>query len=252
MAIVCAYGGNTFTFPNLLGHPYGFEESEVRRGRAAERLSPSGLLLPAEADALVGLYRAWNAARLPQGDPLRTGSLGAVVAVSGKGPGFDWTTPRSCWFTSAPSLDQRGAFVAVSCAFVDAAQALAIQLREAEEEAEQANDLALGTITLGSAVITLTAPARSYDDLPQLALTPAGVHVITGPLAVTEVREIEGWVTPQGLTDLESWLVSATASSPAVNAWFPVSYGKPTARLTADGGSVVTRYDVSLTLTKIR
>jgi hypothetical protein len=252
MAIVCAYGGTTFTFPNLLGHPYGFEEAEVRRGRAAEQLSPSGLLLPAEADALAGLYRAWNAARLPQGDPLRTGSLGAVVAVSGSGPGFSWSTPRSCWFTQAPTFEQRGAFVAVGCTFVDAAQALAVQLREAEEEAEQTDDLALGTITLGSAVITLTAPARSYDDLPQLSLTPAGVHVITGPMAVTEVREIEGWVTPQGLTNLESWLVSTTTTSPAVNAWFPTSYGKPTARLTADGGSVVTRYDVSLTVAKIR
>jgi hypothetical protein len=252
MAIVCAYNGTTFTFPNLLGHPYGFEESEVRRGRAAEQLKPSGLLLPTEANTLAGLYRAWNAARLPQGDPLRTGSLGAVVTVSGKAPGFDWTTPRSCWFTSAPTFEQRGAFVAVAFTVVDAAQALAIQLREAEEEAERADDLSLGTITLGSATITLTAPARSYNDLPQLSLSPAGVHVITGPLAVTEVREIEGWVTPQGLTDLEGWLVSATATSPAVNAWFPTAWGKPTARLTADGGSVVTRYDVSLTVAKIR
>lgn len=252
MAIVCAYGGSTFTFPNLLGHPYGFEEVEVRRGRAAERLSPSGLLLPTEADNLASLYRAWNAARLPQGNPLRTGSLGAVVAVSGSGPGFNWSTPRNCWFTSAPTFDQRGAFVAVGFTVVDAAQALAIELRAAEEEAEQTDDLALGTITLGSAVVTLTAPAKSYDNLPELALTPAGTHVITGPLGVTEVREIEGWVTAQGLTDLESWLVSTTATSPAVNAWYPTAYGKPTARLTADGGSVVTRYDVSLTLRKVR
>lgn len=252
MAIVFAYGGSSFTFPNLTGHPYGFEEGDVRRGRAAEQLSPTGLLLPTEANSLAALYRAWNAARLPEGAPLRTGSLGAVVTVSGKGPGFDWTTPRSCWFTSAPQFDQRGAYVAVSCTVVDAAQALAIELRESEEEAEQAQDLALGTITLGSAVITLTSPARSYQDLPQAALSPSGVHVITGPMGVTEVREIEGWVTVQGLTDLESWLVSVTAASPAVNAWFPTSYGKPQARLTADGGSVVTRYDVSLTLVKVR
>lgn len=252
MSITIAYGGASFTFPNLLGHPYGFEEGDVRRGRAAEQLSPSGLLLTDQANALAGLYRAWNAARLPQGDPLRTGTLGAVVMVSGKAPGFDWTTPRSCWFTGAPTFEQRGAFVAVGFTVVDAAQALAIQLREAEEDAEQTADLALGTITLGSAVITLTAPAKTFQDLPQAELTPSGTHVITGPLAVTEVREIEGWVTTQGLADLESWLVTTTAVSPAVNAWFPTSYGKPSARLTADGGSVVTRWDVSLTLVKIR
>ena len=80
----------------------------------------------------------------------------------------------------------------------------------------------------------------------------AGFGRIAHSVLSLEVREIEGWVTVQGLTDLESWLVSVTAASPAVNAWFPTSYGKPQARLTADGGSVVTRYDVSLTLVKVR
>jgi hypothetical protein len=145
-----------------------------------------------------------------------------------------------------------GMFCRVSITLVDASQALAILLRQGEEEAEQAAQLNLGTITFGSAVVNLTARPDGFTDLPSLALTPAGGHVLTGPLAVTETRRVQGWVTSANLTALETWLKTTTTASPSTGGWFPTEWSEPVAKRRADGGTIGTYYDVAFAVSKIR
>jgi hypothetical protein len=250
--ITLSYGGTTYTFPNLTDHPFGYDEVDVRRGRAARRWALSGIVNREDEATIAGLYDAWNAVRLLEDDPVRTGVVGATVNLTGEAPGFAWSSAVPCWFASAPSIAMAGMFCRVSVTLVDASQALAILLRQGEEEAEQTAQLNLGTLQFGSAVVNLTARPDSFADLPTLALTPAGKHVITGPLAVTETRRVQGWVTAANLTALETWLKTTTAASPSTGGWFPTEWSEPVARRRADGGTIGTYFDVSFAVSKIR
>lgn len=252
LPITISYGGSSFSYPNLAEHPLTFDATDARRGKVAEGLTASGLLLADQADALLGLWRAWNAARLPEDAPELTGVVGATVAVSGRGPGFDWSTPRACWFSEAPQISQQGVFSRVVVSVVDATQALAVILREQEEAAEQTNPLNLGTLVLGGATINLTARPDDLEGLPQLKLNPAAAHVITGPLALQEVRQVEGWVTEAHITLLETWVKTTIATTPAANSWFPTAWSRPVAVMRANGGVLGRTYDIGLTLVKIR
>ena len=245
-----SYSGATFNFPNLTGHPLSFE-GDARRGRTAEALTLTGLLRGAEPNTLVGIYRAWRDARLPQEAPERTGSVGATVTVSDSGPGFSWSS-RAAWFREAPTLEQVGAYTRVSVSVVDANQALAVLLREAEEGLEVEAGLSLGTLTFGGAVVNLTARPDSFDGLPQAELNPAGAHVISGSLAVVETREVQGWVTAAHLTTLESWLKTTVAATPSAGDWFPVAWTIPVARARPNGGTLAVAYDVNFKVAKIR
>ena len=250
--ITISYSGTTYTFPNLTEHPYGYDEVDVRRGRAARRWALSGVVSREDGATIAGIYEAWNAVKFLEDDPVRTGVVGATVGLTGAAPGFAWASAVPCWFTSAPSFPMAGMFCRVSATLVDAAASLAIQLRQGEEEAEQAAQLSLGTLTFGGATVNLTARPDGFTDLPALALTPGGRHVITGPLAPTETRRVQGWVTAANLALLETWLKTTTSASPSTGGWFPTEWSEPVARRRADGGTIGTYYDVSFAVTKIR
>lgn len=246
-----AYSGASFTFPNLTAHPLAFDVTDASRGKVAEVLTLTGILSVAESNTFKGIWQAWRDARLPQEPPERTGTVGATVAVTASGPGYSWSS-RAAWFNEAPSFEAAGALVRVTASMVDANQSLAVRLRELEEGEEEQEALSLGTLTLGSATINLTARPNSYDSLPQPELSPAGAHVITGQLVLEEIREVKGWVTAANLTNLESWLTTTIATTPAANAWFPTAWTTPAARLKRNAGAVSIVYDVGLTLLKIR
>lgn len=254
--LTLSYGGATFTFPNLAQHPLAFEGGDVQRGRAVEALQPSGLLLKTQADDLLNLFRSWRAAKLTEEAPERTGTVGAVVLVTARGPGYSgasaWTN-RAAWISAIEKPQQVGPFTRVGLTLVDATQALAVALRELEEAEEEQEALSLGTLTLGSATINLTARPESIEGLPQLELSPAGAHVITGNLATVDTKEVRGWVTAANLSSLETWVkTTAGTPSPAANTWFPTSWSAPVARLKRNAGVVSTVYDVSFTIAKIR
>jgi hypothetical protein len=251
MTITIAYGGTTFAFPNLLEQPLTIE-GDARRGRTYRSWSVAGIVSRAEAATFVGLYEAWRAVKFLEDDPARTGVVGATVALSGSSPGFAWTTPVPCWFAAAPAVPMAGAFIRLSATLEDAAGALAVRLREGEEEAEQTAQLGLGTLTLGGAVINLTARPDGLTDLPTTALTPAGRHVITGALGTTQTRQIVGYVSAAHLPALETWLTATVAATPATGDWFPSSWSDPVARRRADGGTMGLFYDVAFSLTRIR
>lgn len=242
----------TYTFPNLTDHPYGYDETDVPRGRSARRWAIPGIVKRDDAPVITGLYDAWQAAKILEDDPARTGVVGATVAFTGEAPGYDWSTPVPCWFTEAPRIAMAGAFCRVSLTLTDAAQALAVILRQGEEEAEQAAQLNLGTLTFGQATVNLSARPNTYGDLPQLSLNPAGRHVITGPLQATEQQQVQGWVDATNLTALETWFATTVAATPASGAWFPTNWNPPAARRRADGGVIATYYDVSFTVARIR
>lgn len=242
-----SYSGASFTFPNLTAPPLGLDTTDATKGRAAETVTFTGLLRKAEADTLWSLCRAWRAARLPEEPAIRTGSLGATIAVTASGPGFSWSS-RPCWIADGPSQDAAGSLVRVSITLVDAAQALAIQQREVEEGLEEEEALGLGTLTFGTAVVNLTAVPGTYGDLPRPERTPAGNHVLTGPLVADRVREVQGWVTAAGKTALETWLETTIASQPTTGTWFPTSWSKPEAFLRTNAGVLTVAYRVNFTV----
>lgn len=246
-----SYGGASFTFPNLTAPPLGLDTTDATKGRAAETVTFTGLLRKAETDTLWSLCRAWRTARLPEEPAIRTGSLGATIAVTASGPGFSWSS-RPCWITDGPSQDAAGSLIRVSLTLVDAAQALAIQQREIEEGLEEEEALGLGTLTFGSAVVNLTAVPGTFDSLPQAELTPAGGHVITGPLVVVETRDVQGWVTAANKTALETWFTSTIAATPAVGSWFPTSPPRFEAFLRTNAGVLTVAYRVQFGAVKIR
>lgn len=245
-----SYSGASFTFPNLTAHPLGFD-GDAQRGRTAETLTFAGLLRSTEANTLLGIYRAWRDAKLPEEDPARTGVVGATVAVTDSGPGFSWSA-RPAWFREPPAIEQVGGYTRVTASLVDAAQALAVLLREQEESLEVEAGLGLGTRTFGGAVVNLTARPNDFGDLSQPELSPAGAHVITGPLAVEEIERIEGWVTAAHLPTLESWLKTTVATRPAAGTWFPTGWTQPVARARPNGGALAVAYDVAFSVVKIR
>jgi hypothetical protein len=244
--ITVSYSTHTVEIQDrLVKAPFSFNEANTRRGRTSEVLSIEGFMLRADAEALLNLFRAWRNVKITEEDPQKTGALGATVAVSGSGVGFSWIN-KACWIDNAPRIQDAGIFVRVSVDFVDATQALQVLLEERDDTDE--DGMNLGTITLGTAVINLLSYPVTFDELPQPTRNPAGVHVITGKLTLQESKEIEGWVTETNKNNLETWINTVTASTPAVNTWFPVSYQKPVAK-TRFGN---TTYDVNLKIIKIR
>jgi hypothetical protein len=247
-----AYSGATFTFPNLTAHPLAFDVTDASRGQVAEALTLTGILRRSQVDTLKGIWQAWRDARLPQEPPERTGAVGATVTVTASGPGYAWSN-RAAWFNDAPSFEAIGStLIRTTVSLVDANQALAVLLRGLEESEEESEALALGTETYGTAVVNLTERSATFGDLPQAEVSPAGAHVISGPLVVEEVRDVRGWVTAANLTNLETWVRTTATATPAANAWFPVSWTKPTARLKRNAGVISTVYDVAFTLKRIR
>lgn len=252
MAIEISYDGATFTYPNLsltAELPFGFDGSDAKRGRTAEMLKVTGLLLKADAEALIDLYRAWRDVKVLEVDPKKSGVVGEVVLVSGEDVGFNWTN-KQCWFNKAPDIAYAGIFAKVTVELIDAEQSLQIMAEEEQDSEEDGIDL--GTLTLGGAVITLLVRPETYGDLPQLQRNPAGAHVISGSLTLEEVKDVEGWVIESDLPLLESWINTTIATTPDPNDWFPTSWQRPTAKKRTVSGTIETTYDVKFQLVKVK
>jgi hypothetical protein len=252
MGFELSYDGSTFVYPNLSlapELPFGFDGSNVRRGRTAEMVKITGLLLRDDAESLISIYQSWRDDKILEEDPQKTGELGAVVLVSGEDIGFLWED-NPCWFNKAPDIIYAGIYAKTSIELVDATQALQILVEEEEDKEEDGIDL--GTLSLGGATITLLVRPKTYSDLPQLQRNPAGAHVISGSLTLEEVQDVEGWVTETDLPLLESWLNTTIATTPASNAWFPTNWQRPTAKKRTVNAAIETTYDVKLQLVKIK
>ena len=134
---------------------------------------------------------------------------------------------------------------------MDAAQALQVVLRQKEKDETPEDRPDLGTLTVGSAVITLTEPLDTRQDGPSVALTATGVSYITGPLAAHKVRQVRGYISTGTFADVLSWYDTTIAAVPAATSWFPISAPTATAEVTVTGGVKATRYTVSFTALQI-
>lgn len=241
----------TSTFSNLTAQPFGYEETEVSLGRTARKWELSGLLLPSEWLDLLGVYDEWRDLRIEDEDSKTSGVVGTTIDFSGTGPGGQSWTNVACWFLSAPSAEQSGAYLSAKVVIVDASQALEVLLKTEEETEEDQGLPDLGTFTVGSTVLTLLKPPETYGQPPQLELTPGGVHYITGPKVAVEVRSIEGTTDASGWNGVLSWYESEVGSTPSSGNWFPIS--APTAsaeKKVIDGVSTVV-YTVSIELARV-
>lgn len=349
-----------FTSSILTAQPFGYE-GEARQGLTIQAVRFSGLLTPAQWASLTSAYNSWRNSRINDQDTLLSQSVGTTISVSFSANGITWSGVGS-WFDAAPTGNQVGAYINASCTLINAAEALAVLLRERElanerRKAEAANvdctviaaelqqrkdeadcelaalatglaldfaeqdialelqqaqaratayaagtaDLAaiqganfdvellesaakitalttgsrladlktaraldavyekyinedlpnLGTVTVGSATITLTKPMETRQDGPQVALTTTGKSYITGPLEAHKVRSIEGYISSGTYDDVLSWYDTTIAAVPSAGSWFPTTAPTASAEPFLIGGVKSTRYNVTLTAVKI-
>jgi len=242
----------SFSTNALLAQPFGYE-GEARTGLTARTFTVSGLLTPTQWQALVAAYNTWRNARIQDEDTLKSGIVGTTVSVSITSTNGLSITSLACWFTEPPQGEQTGAYISARCTLVDAAQALDVLLRSVEKATENTEkDLPnLGTVTLGSAVVTLTKPMDTRRDGPDVALTATGVSYITGPLVAHKVRDIEGYISSGTYADLLSWYDTTIAAVPQATSYFPVTAPSSTAEVVVTNGVKSTRYNVQITVLQI-
>jgi hypothetical protein len=243
----------TANFPTLTAQPFGYEETDTRAGLTARRWEIQGLLKPSEWLTLLNVYDTWRNTRILDEDTSVSGVVGTTVALSGKGAGNVTWTSVACWFTSAPQAVQSGSMLSVTAGLVDANQALAVLLRQKEKdsESEEGDIPNLGTVALGSAVITLKSPMDTRQDGPTAALTATGVSYVSGPFAAHKVRAIDGYISSGTYADVLAWYDSTIAGVPSATTWFPVSAPSATAEVIVSGGVKTTRFNVTITLLEI-
>jgi hypothetical protein len=241
----------SFTCSYLTAQPFGYE-GEARAGLTARTFQISGLLTPTQWQSLLSVYNTWRDSRLTDQDTALSGVVGTTTALTVSANGVS-VSALPCWFAEAPSAVQTGAYISASVTLVDAAQALAVLLRE-QEKSRQRNEAtlpSLGTVTLGSAVVTLTKPMDTRQDGPNVALTATGTSYVTGPLTSHKVRQIEGYITTGTFDDVLSWYDTTIAAVPAASSYFPITAPTATAEVIISGGVKATRYTVQLTALQI-
>lgn len=252
MATTITYSGNTFTFNTLTAQPFGYADTDTQAGLTARRWRIAGLCTPAEWQDLLAVYDAWQSDRKEDPDTLKSGNVGTTASISAYANGITWTSV-ACWFSVAPTGEQTGAYVNVDAEVVDAYQALECLLRQEEKNKERSEALLpdLGTVTVGTTVLTLLKPMETYENNPQVALTAAGSHYISGPLTASRIRDIEGTTDTVGWEDLLAWFEDIVQTTPAVSTWYPVSAPSASAEALIVDGVKTTRYTVTLRLLQI-
>ena len=240
----------SFTFNTLTAQPFGYE-GNARDGLTARTVRVAGLLTSTQWSTLLSTYNTWRATRITDADTEKSGVVGTTVSVTVTSSNGVSVTSLPCWFADPPSGEQVGAYIQASATLVDAAQALEVLLRQKEKTETPESRPDLGTLTVGSAVITLSEPMDTRQDGPNVALTATGVSYVTGPLAAHKVRSIKGYISTGTYADVLTWYDTTIASVPASTNWFPISAPTATAEITVTGGVKATRYTVSFTALQI-
>jgi hypothetical protein len=250
-------GGTTYSY--LDTQPTGYKETDTEKGYTARKWKLSGFLTQAEWTGMVSAYNSWRNARINDPDSVATETVGTTVSFSTTEPP---AASAACWYTKAPEATREGTLWNASVELVDAAQALAVALKakdkEKEEEVKDQDRPDLGTYTIQidgapDVVLTLTAVPDTYQDAPTLNLTAQGTHYLSGPQGITKVREIAGFTNQAGWDSiLNIWYPKIIKDPPATGDWFPVTAPKATAENVITEGLKVVRYNVTVTLVKVR
>lgn len=242
----------TAEFSALTAQPFGYNEGDTQKGLTAKKWAITGPLDPAEWLALLDVYDAWRDARIEDEDSLQSLSIGTTVSLSGTGPGGQtWQT--ECWFISAPTGEQVGAKILASIEVVDANEALQILIKE-QENATQSDENSrpdLGTVTVGTVIVTLLKPMETYGEGPQLQLTASGKYFLSGPFTIRRIRDIEGVIDAQDIATLRTWYESQIVSMPSTGSWYPISSPSFSAEAKVVAGVKTTEYTVTIQLAEI-
>lgn len=242
----------SFTCSTLTAQPFGYEELEAYSGLSARAWRITGLCTYTQWSAILSAYSTWRASRINDEDTLKSRVIGTTVSLTASAAGQTWTA-IPCWFLAAPSAEQVGAYLSVSFNLVDANQYLAALLAQQEKSTQRNEALKpdLGTITIGSAVLTLTKPPQTYTNAPQVQLTAAGKHYISGPLIASRVRDVEGTCDATNWGLVQDWYEGIVLTTPAAGTWFPTT--PPSASATAEiiNGVKTTIYTVTLQLIQL-
>ena len=134
--ITISYAGQSYTFPNLKDHPLSYSGDDILQGRSVRQWKISGFVSFADAKKIDDIFIAWNTAKLSENNIRLTGITGATIAFTGSAPGFTWTTSVPCFIIDAPSYQMAGAYIEISFTVEDAAQRLAVILREQKDAAQ--------------------------------------------------------------------------------------------------------------------
>lgn len=245
-----------FEFNNLTAQPFGYEESDVKAGLTARQWAIQGLLTPSEWLTLNTKYTTWRTSRIQDADTNVSLVVGTTVTFSGTGAGGVTWTNVPCWFSSAPSAEQSGDFLAISVTLVDAAEALQVIIKT-QQNAQATTEVLpdYGTYTLGTVVLTLTKPKESYNNGPQLQLTASGSHYLSGPLVVERLYDIEGYFDtttyPTGWATIRSWYESQIVTTPSAGSYFPVSPPSASGEIKVINGVNTTRYTITVQLGRV-
>lgn len=140
----------SFSASTLLAQPIGYE-GDARDGFTARTFTVSGLLTPAQWQALISEYDTWRSTRLADQDTLLSESVGTTVSLSISNVNGLSVSNLACWFIEAPRGDQTGAYVSAQATLVNATDALAVLLRERDKAKErqiaEAQDVSCAVVT---------------------------------------------------------------------------------------------------------
>ena len=234
----------------LVAQPFGYEETNTRTGLTARKWLATGLCTASEWGELLEVYEDWRDLRILEDDPVKSAVVGTTVSLTATANGMTYTAVP-CWFITAPSAEQVGVYVQASVELVDAAQALDVLLREKEKQ-EEVDLPDLGTFTINGAVIKLTKPPETFQDVPQMQLTASGATYISGPFGVTTVREIEGTTDAAGWALVQAWVAATALATPAVGSYFPLSAPTASAENKVVDGLKVVQYTINISLGVVR
>jgi catabolite regulation protein CreA len=250
-------GSNTYSY--LDTQPTGYDEKDTEKGLTIRKWKVSGFLTQSEWTGLLTAYNSWRDARFNDPDSVATNSVGTTISFSTTEPPA--VSGVACWFTKAPQGTREGTLWNASAELVDAAQALAVALKQKdkdkEEEVKDQDRVDLGTYTIQisgrpDVVLTLTAVPDAFQDAPQLNLTAQGTHYLSGPTGITNVKDLAGYTDATGWSNLQYWYAEIIKQPPARNSWFPITPPKASAENIITAGLKVVRYNITLTLAKVR
>jgi hypothetical protein len=243
-------GSRVYSFIKL--QPIGYQANNTEQGLTARTFTMAGILTDTEWTNMISDYNAWRTTRIAEPDSAAANSVGTTVSVSST-EGIT-ISGVACWYLNPPSAVRLGGYWDAEITMIDANQQLQVlktveQRNTAEETGLGVPDL--GTITLGTAVITLAQPAEAWRDPPTLEMVASGQHALSGPLAAIEGRDIEGWTTAAGWVALLTWYGDIVVTRPATGTWFPITPPRATAENRLESGAVVVRYNVTVSVTKV-
>lgn len=228
---------------------------DAMTGQTARRWPIKALLTPADWLTLDEIYRDWRDLRILDQDTLVSASVGTTILTSGDEWGMTWEDVPA-WFSAPPIPTPAGAYVSVSFELVDAAEQLAVILRQRElstETQQQDDEYLYGTYSIGGVDLNLTAQPYDYEDAPTAELGGTGTHVIRGPLAASRMMRIQGWTTTAGAGDtIRSWYEDEISGLPSVGDLWPISPPRITQSAVIVAGVRATRYEVGIDLKEIR